>query len=582
MYSDKFNLYHQNRHEKAFIFSPESSKERLRTSYNTIAVISAKITGWVDDMEALHGIIDEIITGAARKTLLRYRNLLFGIVSLLIGLIEPTVFDVKLSPFGLAFACGLRLIGIDPLSAYIGALLACIMRTSLPTLLFLVFAAVPLFLPKVGKLRLKGKSTGILVSLMIPTLILGIGSFRKLLSSMLALCIIIMSSLLVALIYYLGKSLTDGSIALILPKQTSKKTAAAEPQVPSRTKIDALCSVVSALGESMADPFIKRQLRCVSDCIEKLGEPESKGGKKYDIAVGCSLTPKGANPVNGDSCLIRRKGQKVLLALSDGMGSGSEAETESAKVLDTIEKLLGIGYGLSEAAECANRIMLDKGLPDMFATLDIAFIDLGTGNVELLKNGASPGFLLRSSEESAKDRITYSTLAEVIEEAKKASGSNAEPNSSAPKVWYTPRKKRKPWSPNGRNTVSEGEKNGTSCPEWEQNQETSYGQEKDMYPSLLGRGSAVPEIRTLYSESLPIGIIEDICPAVCTLSLRRGDALVMMTDGICDALGEELTAVVAESLAAFSDPEEVANGILSLARKRSGADDMSVMVAVMV
>ena len=56
----------------------------------------------------------------------------------------------------------------------------------------------------------------------------------------------------------------------------------------------------------------------------------------------------------------------------------------------------------------------------------------------------------------------------------------------------------------------------------------------------------------------------------------------MMTDGICDALGEELTAVVAESLAAFSDPEEAANGILSLARKRSGADDMSVMVAVMV
>ena len=103
-----------------------------------------------------------------------------------------------------------------------------------------------------------------------------------------------------------------------------------------------------------------------------------------------------------------------------------------------------------------------------------------------------------------------------------------------------------------------------------------------MYPSLLGRGSAVPEIRTLYSESLPIGIIEDICPAVCTLSLRQGDALVMMTDGICDALGEELTAVVAESLAAFSDPEEAANGILSLARKRSGADDMSVMVAVIV
>ena len=115
------------------------------------------------------------------------------------------------------------------------------MRTSLPTLIFLVFAAVPLFLPSVGKLRLKGKSTGILASLMIPTLILGIGSFRKLLSSMLALCIIIMSSLLVALIYYLGKSLTDGSIALIFPKQTSKKTAADEPQVHSRMKIDALC-----------------------------------------------------------------------------------------------------------------------------------------------------------------------------------------------------------------------------------------------------------------------------------------------------------------------------------------------------
>lgn len=508
-------------------------------------------------------------------------NALSGVVSLLLGVIELTVFDVRLAPFGLAFACALRLIGINPLFAYIGAMIACMVRTSLPTLLFLVFAAPPLFLSRVGKLRLKGKCTGILASLMIPTLILGIGSFRRLLSCMLALCIIMMASLLLSLVYYLGRSLLDGSLALFIPKKAGEKAAPIGRQ-PPYLRIDALRSVVSALGESMADPFIKRQLRCVSECIGKLGEPETEGSKKYDIAVGCSLTPKEANQVNGDSCLIRRKGQRVLLALSDGMGSGSEAESESARALDTIETLLGIGYGLSEAAECANRIMLEKGLPDMFATLDIAFIDLGTGNAELLKNGASPGFLLRSPDKREKERITYSTLAEVIEEAEGKPMSGAEHCADAPKVWYTPRRKRRPWSPNGEKQVQGGENNGTESSERDGGHGTDAERRKNIYPSLLGRGRTVPEIRTLYSESLPIGIIEDICPAVCTLSLRRGDALVMMTDGICDALGEELAAVVAESLAAFPDPEEAANGILSRARKKSGADDMSVMVAVMV
>ena len=96
-------------------------------------------------------------------------------------------------------------------------------------------------------------------------------------------------------------------------------------------------------------------------------------------------------------------------------------------------------------------------------------------------------------------------------------------------------------------------------------------------PSFVLRNG---KLCTLYAEALPVGIIEDARPACCTVDMRRGDAFVMMSDGVSDALGNELIASVTEKLETAADSETAAKLLLSLAEEKGrGKDDMTVVVA---
>ncbi len=86
-------------------------------------------------------------------------------------------------------------------------------------------------------------------------------------------------------------------------------------------------------------------------------------------------------------------------------------------------------------------------------------------------------------------------------------------------------------------------------------------------------------VHTVYAEALPIGILEEAEPSVQEFSLRRGDAVVLMTDGLFDALGTELFAALIERVGGANTVDDAAGALLAAGRERSGADDMSVFVA---
>ncbi|MDD6044072.1 MAG: SpoIIE family protein phosphatase [Clostridia bacterium] len=87
------------------------------------------------------------------------------------------------------------------------------------------------------------------------------------------------------------------------------------------------------------------------------------------------------------------------------------------------------------------------------------------------------------------------------------------------------------------------------------------------------------EVTELKAETLPIGIVEPIRPARKELTLRHGDAVIMATDGITDALGEGMVSIIA-SLGSGGDPREMAKALLMAAMEKGRQDDMSVMVGV--
>ncbi len=114
---------------------------------------------------------------------------------------------------------------------------------------------------------------------------------------------------------------------------------------------------------------------------------------KFIIAMGLAETTKDKSEASGDSILnIRLKDGKYLVAISDGMGSGNKAKNSSKQALKLLENLLLSGFDKKISLDLINSALLNKN-NEIFATLDIAIVDLYKGNIEFIKSGACPTYI---------------------------------------------------------------------------------------------------------------------------------------------------------------------------------------------
>lgn len=94
-------------------------------------------------------------------------------------------------------------------------------------------------------------------------------------------------------------------------------------------------------------------------------------------------------------------------------------------------------------------------------------------------------------------------------------------------------------------------------------------------PSYIIRGG---KVGTLYAEALPVGIIAEARAAVCSYLMRRGDTVVMLSDGAADAFGDTLEKALGES-SGDEDPALTAELLVSIAAKLGdGRDDAAAIV----
>ena len=114
---------------------------------------------------------------------------------------------------------------------------------------------------------------------------------------------------------------------------------------------------------------------------------------KYVMAMGTASMTKSKSKLSGDSTLtIRLKDGKYLVAISDGMGSGKEAKTSSSNALRLLENLLLSGFDKNISLDLINNALINQN-KESFATLDIAIVDLYSGNVEFIKSAACPTYI---------------------------------------------------------------------------------------------------------------------------------------------------------------------------------------------
>lgn len=137
---------------------------------------------------------------------------------------------------------------------------------------------------------------------------------------------------------------------------------------------------------------------------------------KFKINIGMANGIKSKSPISGDSILnIRLKDGKNLIAISDGMGSGPEARKSSQIAIKMLERLLTSGFNKETSIELINNAILNTN-EEIYATLDIAIIDLYKGNIEFIKNGACPTYI--KNKKRVQILKTISLPAGALEEIK--------------------------------------------------------------------------------------------------------------------------------------------------------------------
>jgi len=137
---------------------------------------------------------------------------------------------------------------------------------------------------------------------------------------------------------------------------------------------------------------------------------------KFKLNIGMSNGIKAKSSISGDSILnVRLKDGKNLIAISDGMGSGPEARKSSQIAIKMLERLLTSGFNKETSIELINKAILNTN-EEIYATLDIAIIDLYKGNIEFIKNGACPTYI--KNKKRVQVLKTISLPAGALEEIK--------------------------------------------------------------------------------------------------------------------------------------------------------------------
>lgn len=211
---------------------------------------------------------------------------------------------------------------------------------------------------------------------------------------------------------------------------------------------------------------------------------------KLYLLTGTAKAVKEAEKVSGDNYSFYEKDDgRMIVILSDGMGSGEKACRDSQRVIELTERLLESGFRKEAAIQMINGALASSGQEENLSTLDICDMNLYTGECEFIKVGAA---------------CTY-----------------------------------------------------------------------------IKRGRLVDR---LSSQNFPLGVFGQLEPEVMYRTLQNGDYVIMLSDGVLDALsqgiGEEILPEIIGKTD-YSNPNEIANQILTFCLAQSKGqirDDMTVLV----
>lgn len=120
--------------------------------------------------------------------------------------------------------------------------------------------------------------------------------------------------------------------------------------------------------------------------------------KKFSSLTSISKDSNSEDEICGDSYTFGERANIHFSAISDGMGIGKKAHKESSVAIELLEKLMDINMDKNLIIKTLNSVLRAKSTDEIFTTLDLSFIDLYTGKLQIIKNGCPATFIKRGSE----------------------------------------------------------------------------------------------------------------------------------------------------------------------------------------
>lgn len=166
-----------------------------------------------------------------------------------------------------------------------------------------------------------------------------------------------------------------------------------EAEIPSESNLEfGKTLLVEQLSEAAGAPLGEPEIAYEGDRIRlRLVEKP-----RFVAELGQACLPKSGEALCGDThrVYVGQDGRAVLM-ISDGMGCGGRAAVDSKLAVEMMERLFAAGFDYDTALNFVNSAIMMKSADESFATVDIASIDLYTGETEILKAGAPPSYLRR-------------------------------------------------------------------------------------------------------------------------------------------------------------------------------------------
>lgn len=135
------------------------------------------------------------------------------------------------------------------------------------------------------------------------------------------------------------------------------------------------------------------QYRYLSRALQTLTAPQQSPALRFTAEVGYRARGVRAESVSGDHGCSFQQGEWFYVLVCDGMGTGEQAQHESASAAKLLERLITAGFDAPDAMQVLNGIYILR-MDGGFSTVDLLQLSLATGEGYLYKWGAPPSYLV--------------------------------------------------------------------------------------------------------------------------------------------------------------------------------------------